>query len=157
MQFSHSTSLIVSEEIKCCRHWSREIGRPWEQTQVKLKKQMNNTEVIKYDTIKICVLLAVLLTHWGRGMDKERLSNESYRTGLYKRKHTQSIIFGKQNKTKVTSYLLTCPKTNSLVFHNACTTCCSLNDHEKDVETSKDLVLDEEELPNRKKQTHNEI
>lgn len=26
--------------------------------------------------------LVFLLTHWGKGMDKERLSNESYRTGL---------------------------------------------------------------------------
>lgn len=27
-------------------------------------------------------------------------------------------------------------------------TCCLLNDHEKDAETSKDSVLDEEELQN---------
>lgn len=58
VQFSHSTSLMVSEEIKCWRHWSREIGRP----------------------------------HWGKGMDRERLSNESYRTGLCSSQRLQNML-----------------------------------------------------------------
>lgn len=41
-------------------------------------------------------------------------------------------------------------KSNSLVVHSACMTCCSLNDHEKDAETSMDLVLDEEGLQKEK-------
>lgn len=39
---------------------------------------------------------------------------------------------------------------NSLAVRSACRTYCLLNDHEKDAETSKDLVLDEEELQNEK-------
>lgn len=41
-------------------------------------------------------------------------------------------------------------KTNSLVVRSACMTCCLLNDHEKDAETSMDLVSDEEVLQNKK-------
>lgn len=41
-------------------------------------------------------------------------------------------------------------QTNLLVVRNACRTCCLLNDHERDVETSKDLVLDEEGLEIKK-------
>ena len=45
VQFSHSTSLMVSEEIKCWRHWSRDMGRPWGQTQIKLRQ---TDEMIRY-------------------------------------------------------------------------------------------------------------
>lgn len=38
VQFSHSTSLMVSEEMKCWRHWSRDIGRPWGQTEIKSRQ-----------------------------------------------------------------------------------------------------------------------
>lgn len=49
VQFSHSTSLMVSDDMKCWRQWSKETGCP----------------------------------HLGKGIDRERLSNESYRTGLF--------------------------------------------------------------------------
>lgn len=80
-------------------------------------------------------------------MDRERLSNESYRTGLCKNKQSSE---SKSPHTQTIFYSLYWLETNSLVVHSACTTCCSLNAHEKDVETSMDLLLDEVGLQNKK-------
>lgn len=37
VQLSQSTSLIVSEEMKCWRQWSKDTGRPWEKNHVSLR------------------------------------------------------------------------------------------------------------------------
>ena len=78
-------------------------------------------------------------------MDKERLSNESYRTGLWmkgKQTHTQLRTFTLLHSKRET----VAQKNNSPDVRSACKTCCWLIDREKDAASSMDLVLDGEEL-----------
>lgn len=70
-----------------------------------------------------------------------------------KKKQSRCINHLKKVKSQITQInllftSLAKKQTHSLVVRSACMTCCLLNDHEKDAETSKDLVLDEEGLQN---------
>lgn len=74
-------------------------------------------------------------------MDRERLSNESYRTGLYMKESRRINHFDEVITDKLICFSLPGKRqTDSLVVRSACRTCCLLDDRGTDAETSKDLV-----------------